>query len=122
MRNSSVNRHANSGNLSDDDIDLLPLEEILKPKIASTLSTQGYKRKPASLTNLSDSDGGRSKRHCDRAPKLAVTCPGKSWPLKIIDLTTNTEHCALCPNILGNGYGIKDRMFIFTSCSCVRDP
>ncbi|KAF8862737.1 hypothetical protein BDZ45DRAFT_182671 [Acephala macrosclerotiorum] len=118
-RNSGINRHANSGDLSDDDVDLPPLEEVLKPKIASTLSNQGCKRKPASLTNLSDSDGGKSKRHCDRASRLAAASPGKSRPLKIIDLTTNTEHCALCPNVLGKGHGIKARMFVFTSCGCV---
>ncbi|KAL5316314.1 hypothetical protein ACEPPN_015359 [Leptodophora sp. 'Broadleaf-Isolate-01'] len=109
-RNSGINRHADSRDLSDDDVDLLPLEEVLKPKIASTLGNQGCKRKPAGLTNLSDSDGGKPKRHCDRASRLAAASPGKSRPLKIIDLTTNTEHCALCPNVLGEGHSIKARM------------
>ena len=121
-RNSGVNWHASSGGLSDDDVHLPPLEEVLKAMIASTLSKQGQKRKPASLTNSSDSEGDRSKRHCDRASRLAASSPGESRPLNIIDLTTNTEHCALCPNVLGEGDGIKDSMFVFTSCGCVRDP
>ncbi|KAF4617953.1 hypothetical protein G7Y89_g15029 [Cudoniella acicularis] len=107
-RNSGVDRH----NLSDDD-DLPPLEEIFKPKTASALSNQGQKRKPAELTNPLDSDGDKSpprKRCCDQTSRLAAASPGTTRPLKIIDLTTDTEHCALCPNVLGEGSDIKARM------------
>ncbi|CZR65331.1 uncharacterized protein PAC_15231 [Phialocephala subalpina] len=45
-RNSGVNRHADSGDLSDDDVDLPPLEEVLKPRIASTSATKDASENP----------------------------------------------------------------------------
>ncbi|KAH7418751.1 hypothetical protein BKA64DRAFT_701253 [Cadophora sp. MPI-SDFR-AT-0126] len=117
-RNSGINRNDDIGDLSDDAVDLPPLEVVLKSKIASTLSNQGCKRKSASLTNLSHSDRGVPKRQRDRASRLAATSPGKSQPLEIIDLTTNTEHCALCPSVLGKERGIKARIVAFASYSC----
>jgi hypothetical protein len=37
----------------------------------------------------------------------------------IIDLTANTEHCAICSNVLGQGDGHAARMFVFAICRCV---
>ncbi|PMD60268.1 uncharacterized protein K444DRAFT_629655 [Hyaloscypha bicolor E] len=106
-RNGGVDRHTDSDDNGDNEFP--PFEERLKPKTTSALSNQGRKR------NISVSNRARSparKRHCDRASSLAAATP----PLIIIDLTTNIELCALCPNVLRKGDG---RMFVLRLCGCV---
>jgi len=93
-------RERDSDDDDDDDDDLPPFEEIFKPQATLALSNRGWKRK---ITSISVSNRARSparKRNCDRASSLA----------------TNTEHCALCPKILGESDG---RMFVLTLCGCV---
>ena len=39
---------------------------------------------------------------------------------QVIDLTSDIDHCAICPNILGQGEDGVSSMFAFTICGCVR--
>jgi hypothetical protein len=38
----------------------------------------------------------------------------------VFDLTVETEHCAICLNVLGQGDVYTSRMFMFRTCGCVR--
>ena len=52
----------------------------------------------------SDGDVGTPrKRRCGQASSLVATTAVPIRRLEVIDLTDNTEHCALCSNILGEG-------------------
>ena len=39
---------------------------------------------------------------------------------QVIDLTSDIDHCAICPNVLGQGEDGVSSMFAFTICGCVR--
>lgn len=54
-----------------------------------------------------------------RAPQPATTS-GVSVRRLVFDLTVETEHCAICSNVLGQGSGYMSRMFAFETCGCVR--
>ena len=38
----------------------------------------------------------------------------------VFDLTVETEHCAICSNVLGQGSDYMSRIFAFETCGCVR--
>jgi hypothetical protein len=62
--------------------------------------------------------GTPRKRRRGQASRLATTAvPIRR--LEVIDLTDNTENCALCPNILGEGDDYTARIFVFGTCHCV---
>ena len=39
--------------------------------------------------------------------------------VQVIDLTVDLEHCAVCPNVLGEGPDGVSSTFVFTGCGCV---
>jgi hypothetical protein len=40
----------------------------------------------------------------------------------VFDLTVETEHCAICSNVLGQGNDHKSRIFALGTCGCVCPP
>ena len=38
---------------------------------------------------------------------------------QLIDLTIGSEHCCLCPNVLGEGGDVKSAIYVFKVCGCV---
>ncbi|KAF8852965.1 hypothetical protein BDZ45DRAFT_92701 [Acephala macrosclerotiorum] len=70
-------------------------------------------------SNTGPTSKSRSPRQrVEHRPKeAAVTSPIRVT--EIIDLTDDTEHCAICPNTLLYGNGPAARAFAFSICNCV---
>ncbi|CZT07017.1 uncharacterized protein RAG0_12604 [Rhynchosporium agropyri] len=80
---------------------------------------QRLKRK-ASWDNTDDSNRSQ-KRHSNHSVRLSTFRAQRpvSTP-QVIDLTSDVAHCAICPNILGQGEDGLSSMFAFTICGCIR--
>ena len=90
------------------------------------------KRKPTGQVPFSvDVDGDSEpfqKRHCGQSPRFSEAIARRDpavevidLTIEVIDLTVDVEHCAICPNVLGHGQDYICRMFVFTTCGCVRN-
>jgi hypothetical protein len=113
---------------------LPPLNGIINKKQKRVSALLNYKRKTIgrfsnrnmegnldfTISDGEDGDlGPPRKRRCGQASNLAATAAVPTRRLEVIDLTDNTEHCALCSNILGEGDDYTARIFVFGTCRCV---
>ncbi|CZT53508.1 uncharacterized protein RSE6_15123 [Rhynchosporium secalis] len=80
---------------------------------------QGLKRKASwALNNDSKRSQKRRGDHSVRTSTLRAKRP--IITAQVIDLTSDIDHCAVCPNILGQGEDGLASMFAFTLCGCIR--
>ena len=80
---------------------------------------KGLKRKdPRDINNDSNLPQKRPRNHSVIASTFRAQRRGSA--AQVIDLTSDIDHCAICPNILGQGEDGVSSMFAFTICGCVR--
>ena len=69
-----------------------------------------------------NSDSNPSQKRRRNHPVIASTfrAQRRGSAAQVIDLTSDIDHCAICPNVLGQGEDGVSSMFAFTICGCVR--
>jgi len=77
--------------------------------------SRGQERDTSSSVPASDNREDTQSRGQERDTSSSV-------PVRqlVFDLTVETEHCAICPNVLGQGDDDKSRIFAFGTYRCVR--